>query len=278
MAARSNIYMMLNNFNGTAGLKINLRNRTATFGNLITMMKLIKAENIISNGVVIGDETMYNFKIRTSHGVTRINLGHDIHYETLISSIVSPVDDLLITIEHNYNSDSFFPDEAQIGFIDSRVFEDAQTVINQLKQIRDASISNEAHLIQMIGRRFRSRYASLSFSATLTSLGRSTLLQQRNWLLNDEIRHQVMTDEEFDKLDTFDFDPEQHDSCDICTVCQEEFEAGEQMTKLNCDHFFHRDCIKRWLTTGNCLCPNCRNQENGTGINSENVQYSIPFD
>ena len=43
----------------------------------------------------------------------------------------------------------------------------------------------------------------------------------------------------------------------VCSVCQAEFEHGEQGTKINhCSHTFHNECIRRWFQE-NVRCPNC---------------------
>ena len=42
---------------------------------------------------------------------------------------------------------------------------------------------------------------------------------------------------------------------DFCSICLEE--EKESIVKLNCDHLFHKDCIKGWLKR-DMSCPNCR--------------------
>ncbi|EXC28188.1 E3 ubiquitin ligase BIG BROTHER [Morus notabilis] len=42
-----------------------------------------------------------------------------------------------------------------------------------------------------------------------------------------------------------------------CSICQEEYNEGENVGRLDCGHDFHRDCIKQWLTQKN-LCPICK--------------------
>ncbi|KAH7549361.1 hypothetical protein JRO89_XS13G0019800 [Xanthoceras sorbifolium] len=42
-----------------------------------------------------------------------------------------------------------------------------------------------------------------------------------------------------------------------CTICQEEYEADDEMGKLDCGHSFHIQCIKQWLTQKNA-CPVCK--------------------
>ena len=60
----------------------------------------------------------------------------------------------------------------------------------------------------------------------------------------------------------------------VCTFCQEEFKAGDDLVKLVCDsengvqHCFHRDCLQGWgatYTAQGCTtfpCPLCRHQHN----------------
>ena len=42
-----------------------------------------------------------------------------------------------------------------------------------------------------------------------------------------------------------------------CSICLCEFEKGEAITKLRCDHSFHKDCVTSWLKL-NRTCPICR--------------------
>ncbi|KAK9271293.1 hypothetical protein L1049_026883 [Liquidambar formosana] len=42
-----------------------------------------------------------------------------------------------------------------------------------------------------------------------------------------------------------------------CSICQEEYNDGEDLGTLECGHDFHSGCIKQWLTLKN-LCPICK--------------------
>ncbi|CAN8276971.1 unnamed protein product [Cochlearia groenlandica] len=42
-----------------------------------------------------------------------------------------------------------------------------------------------------------------------------------------------------------------------CCICQEEYNEGEDMGRLECGHEFHSQCIKEWLKQKN-LCPICK--------------------
>ena len=43
-----------------------------------------------------------------------------------------------------------------------------------------------------------------------------------------------------------------------CTICLEQLDE-QQICKLNCDHYYHTECIVKWLVEGENICPLCRN-------------------
>jgi len=51
----------------------------------------------------------------------------------------------------------------------------------------------------------------------------------------------------------------------ICSICHEDAQEGEQWMVLTCDHKFHPDCIKPWLTDHN-TCPLCRKEQNVASV------------
>ena len=58
------------------------------------------------------------------------------------------------------------------------------------------------------------------------------------------------TDSETETLDVKDRD--------CCSICSDDFENNSIITKLpTCRHFFHKNCIKRWLTECKNKCPLC---------------------
>jgi len=48
------------------------------------------------------------------------------------------------------------------------------------------------------------------------------------------------------------------DKYSSCSICLEEFEVGEKLLKLPCNHYFHPNCIKPWLTERQPTCPLCK--------------------
>jgi len=47
---------------------------------------------------------------------------------------------------------------------------------------------------------------------------------------------------------------------DICTVCQEHVKRNENIRILPCGHYMHDKCAVGWFTTGNAVCPVCRDK------------------
>ena len=43
----------------------------------------------------------------------------------------------------------------------------------------------------------------------------------------------------------------------FCPICLDEYNDKETISKLNCNHIFHKKCIKEWFHNNN-NCPNCR--------------------
>lgn len=47
--------------------------------------------------------------------------------------------------------------------------------------------------------------------------------------------------------------------CTSCSVCLDDFEDGETVKQLHpCNHLFHEECIKPWLTQRSGNCPLCK--------------------
>jgi len=61
-----------------------------------------------------------------------------------------------------------------------------------------------------------------------------------------------------DIIPTYIFDSSSHNpEKSLCLICQCDFENGETLKRLPCNHDFHRDCIDQWLNSHN-ECPVCR--------------------
>ena len=45
---------------------------------------------------------------------------------------------------------------------------------------------------------------------------------------------------------------------ETCTICLDEFEAGDRLRYLPCGHAFHSKCILKWMTERSATCPLCK--------------------
>nr|XP_016447801.1 PREDICTED: E3 ubiquitin ligase BIG BROTHER-related-like [Nicotiana tabacum] len=52
---------------------------------------------------------------------------------------------------------------------------------------------------------------------------------------------------------------------DRCVVCQLEYEEGENLVALPCDHPYHSDCIQKWLQIKK-ICPICSDEVSSTDV------------
>ncbi|CAL0319402.1 unnamed protein product [Lupinus luteus] len=54
---------------------------------------------------------------------------------------------------------------------------------------------------------------------------------------------------------------------DRCVICQVEYEDGEALVALQCEHPYHTDCISKWLQIKK-VCPICSNEVSAHNKNS----------
>jgi hypothetical protein len=45
-----------------------------------------------------------------------------------------------------------------------------------------------------------------------------------------------------------------------CTICLCDMVDGDEYFDIKCKHFFHKECIKKWLEEFNYICPICRTE------------------
>jgi len=68
----------------------------------------------------------------------------------------------------------------------------------------------------------------------------------------------VLDEDQFDKLDTFYYKDKYSKCSEECLICIENFKDESYLVKLNCNHTFHKNCIKNWVCNESNKCPICR--------------------
>lgn len=73
----------------------------------------------------------------------------------------------------------------------------------------------------------------------------------------------TISQEDFDKLKHYQYDKDVHVSNE-CYICMDAYEQGCELVEIPCNHYFHKDCIQKWLTTEKVTCPVCRKDVRST--------------
>jgi len=58
----------------------------------------------------------------------------------------------------------------------------------------------------------------------------------------------------------FETPPADHPSnyLETCAICLDDFQDGELLILLPCNHYFHTNCVTRWLCERSAVCPLCK--------------------
>ena len=65
-------------------------------------------------------------------------------------------------------------------------------------------------------------------------------------LINELLGNEVLTEETENNLNN-----------KLCSICIEDIVVGNEYTKLECSHSYHRECLKQWIKVKS-TCPLCR--------------------
>ena len=59
------------------------------------------------------------------------------------------------------------------------------------------------------------------------------------------------------KVSTSSYETFVEPMCTSCSICQSDFEKKNMVSKLECSHIFHTECISEWVRYKS-ECPNCK--------------------
>ena len=84
----------------------------------------------------------------------------------------------------------------------------------------------------------------------------------------------VIEEDELNKLEKIVYNKELSDKYNkSCPIMQLDFEEGEEIIKLECNHCFNEEAILKWLKEEKAECPVCRHQFKSKEIKNE--EYEI---
>jgi len=97
--------------------------------------------------------------------------------------------------------------------------------------------------------------------------------QQNNISQNNDV---IMTlnDEDYENLIVKKYNSTETNEC---TICMCDMEINDNYYQLNCNHFFHRDCLDELLTNHDYKCPVCREEigRSKANIDNNNINNNV---
>eukprot|EP00747_Dinoflagellata_sp_TGD_P191162 gnl/TRDRNA2_/TRDRNA2_54160_c0_seq1.p1 gnl/TRDRNA2_/TRDRNA2_54160_c0~~gnl/TRDRNA2_/TRDRNA2_54160_c0_seq1.p1 ORF type:complete len:616 (+),score=85.96 gnl/TRDRNA2_/TRDRNA2_54160_c0_seq1:257-1849(+) len=140
-----------------------------------------------------------------------------------------------------------FGDTARSSLSNSQsesVQQSARTVFGETLTIEGGLDGGLAGVLQRLA------LEDLSLDESLTGAVRRVLQ------LGTVLTGQRLTEEEIRTLPKVRFDQAEQQNC---AICLEPYQKGELLTALRCTHFFHVDCIAKWMQRAT-QCPLCRQE------------------
>ena len=69
-----------------------------------------------------------------------------------------------------------------------------------------------------------------------------------------------LTEEEFNNLETKEINQDNEEIYKECYICMESFHHSDIFIELPCKHYYHKNCIHKWLCESSKKCPVCREE------------------
>lgn len=144
--------------------------------------------------------------------------------------------------------------------------------LNYLEQLKEA-VSEEISSFKMI-----TEYLIITEAKNQNHLSREELMMSLTWIqvfkdkiqsyenLHLQIERKELQVKKFDKFQGLVFENSElslvldnPDKIDVCAICLDELEHCKTFVLLTCQHYFHKQCIEKWILE-KANCPICKRE------------------
>lgn len=74
-------------------------------------------------------------------------------------------------------------------------------------------------------------------------------------ILDESVPKKTLKQNQISNFKTFILNALSDINVELCAVCMDMFQIGEELKKLKCNHIFHSECINNWLSSYSTTCP-----------------------
>ena len=158
---------------------------------------------------------------------------------------------------------------------DESNIDDDINIRNNSEEIKENELSDMINIFDRIIMNTRLDYYNLPSNFNLTSINDyedysdlpdlidPSLTDNSNNIFNMINQYEdvkvILSEEQFNNLEHFNYDDSLCSDKD-CLICIQSFEDNNEITKIKCNHMFHKKCIKTWLCEESNKCPICRSE------------------
>jgi hypothetical protein len=138
---------------------------------------------------------------------------------------------------------------------------------NHNRQYIDPFEYNNSGPLSLLNPRSNTNVTNNSLSNNLEDLMSRVVEEVSNGVVDDLFQiHQEEEEEEYhtpaspraiEQLKPKEFSDNEAEECQKCTICLDSITSDQETLQMPCNHYFHKGCLEKWLSTDN-TCPICR--------------------
>jgi len=137
-------------------------------------------------------------------------------------------------------------------------------------QFASPKMNSVGDLFRSVGQAFKEEFSTRRRSATVdvSELNPFFVAASANYMNDSELTYEELVALEsvprgikcLDALPVSTYEGQELPSAQTtCAVCMQDFEHSDELRSLHCSHYFHKECIDKWLAIGT-NCPVCKGE------------------